>query len=1182
MQLDACLRSFVLQCGDYSNCHKQVIYKSSDSEHTSQYATLQTEHPDVEFTAEGDFHQDLHKALAGFEYVLFVVDDNTFVRPFSLASIVSALTSEKAALGFSLRLGRNITRCYPHNDAPQTIPEASQLGGGILLFRWTDATLDFGYPLEVSSSVFRVSQLLPLLQAPAHITHPNHLEECIDRGKSHFVATHPLLLCFEHSVAFCNPVNLVQHTHPNRVAHEPSYSILSLMERFDLGYRIDVGAFQGLTPDGCHQELPLTFLPPRTAWDSLVASLHISTNPRTNGGREHRNHEDFSLQSTVTADEIGQEDLYAALLALRACKAAATESSAPWLSSLGRHYLKQRAIIEKDLSVIGKTASDHLARIIWLEAQLKTANEELLLARESQTLARESQTASLREAENERLRAKILDKWAFRALTRINSLIRFTKAFFTFPILFHNCQFEITTAFIFPAGHLFLQGWLLSKANRGNTVIRAKVTRYDDRQHVNVNLCDRPDIVELDFEDGSRVAVGFEVTLPLGRGLNIVQLQYQMNRKWRTFARHSISNGRFGKSRRPLVVSQERWPDDQPLVSVVISCHNSKKNCLEALDSVLAQTCRDLEVIVVDCGSEIPDNIFATTETDKPMKKLIRQNNVQPSTARSAGIKEAAGKYVCCLNADDRIGSTYLEKCIFRMETEMLDICDSSKISLGHFSPCEPTIAGCLTRAAVFRRNLSNQCEVFGQTSLRHHQDSDFWLYMGEAGALATAISEPQLFLPAASGPSSKRKTQARGSVSQNVADCGARLIRRLLPPRKRKTFPTGGRDSTVVTNPLVNILRGFNRVNSNSNHVLVCLPFLTIGGAERLISQICQGLSKQGFRISVLTTQTASPAHGTAESWFETAASNIYCLPRFLGKDGWKRFILCLINNQHVDILWQAGSELIYELLPEIRTAFPRLKVADFLFNEFGHTGNNRRFDYCIDVTVTENWAVRSWLLGHGESESRIRVIPNGINLRLFSPDPKKHLPFEAPCRDFVVGFFGRLSHEKAPDVFVEVAARFKGEKRILFLLVGDGPMMDEVSQLAKTHGLDDSIRLLGFADSREYLPCCDIVIAPSRLDGRPNSVMEALAMGIPVVASDVGGMAELVSDGKTGFLCTPSSVDQLEEKVAFLFKERRLCKELGANARFYAEKHFDIQTTIASFGQAFNGLIHPTEALH
>jgi hypothetical protein len=222
MQLDACLRTFALHCTDGDTCQKRVIFKCTDSRHAAQYATLQKDYPDVEFIAETVFHQNLEAALSGFEFVLFMVDDNLCVHPFRLGEITSALESETSAIAFSLRLGRNIEFCYSHNDAPQKMPEAVEIpsaetngsegaskeSGRIFRFRWVDAGYDFGYPMEVSSSVFRVHQILFVLPPTETIKQPNALEERIDAKKGRFAQSHPYLLCFEYSAAFCNPLNV--------------------------------------------------------------------------------------------------------------------------------------------------------------------------------------------------------------------------------------------------------------------------------------------------------------------------------------------------------------------------------------------------------------------------------------------------------------------------------------------------------------------------------------------------------------------------------------------------------------------------------------------------------------------------------------------------------------------------------------------------------------------------------------------------------------------------------------------------------------------------------------------------------------------------------------------------------------------------------------------------------------
>jgi hypothetical protein len=192
--------------------------------------------------------------------ILFLVDDNLFTRNFSLATALTALSQDATALGFSLRLGYNTTYCYA-NKHPQSLPKFSTQAEHVLRFDWPGAEGDFGYPLEVSSSIYLVSTLMPFL-VTNHFRNPNELEGAIASRAAVFRQTHPRLLSFEQSVTFCNPINVVQTFHPNRVGEHVHYSVDALLDRFERGERVDVEAYNGFTPNACHQEVPLHFTTP--------------------------------------------------------------------------------------------------------------------------------------------------------------------------------------------------------------------------------------------------------------------------------------------------------------------------------------------------------------------------------------------------------------------------------------------------------------------------------------------------------------------------------------------------------------------------------------------------------------------------------------------------------------------------------------------------------------------------------------------------------------------------------------------------------------------------------------------------------------------------------------------------------------------------------------------------------
>ena len=263
LQLDATLASFFLHCTDSADVPVTVLCKASTNLHVRQYQTLQAQYPHVTFVAESSFKKQLLDSLTS-EFVLFLVDDNIFVRSFTMKEVVTSIDANQSILGFSLRLGKNTNFCYSLNQK-QSLPAFSQLRFGgkattsqaALAFRWVGASCDFGYPLEVSSSVYRISDLRPVLEEIA-FHHPNTLEAHLSEQVSRFAESKPALLCFDNSVTFCNPINKVQtHAPDNRAGVEISYNSEELAALYEIGARIDVQSYSGYTPRAAHEEVEL-------------------------------------------------------------------------------------------------------------------------------------------------------------------------------------------------------------------------------------------------------------------------------------------------------------------------------------------------------------------------------------------------------------------------------------------------------------------------------------------------------------------------------------------------------------------------------------------------------------------------------------------------------------------------------------------------------------------------------------------------------------------------------------------------------------------------------------------------------------------------------------------------------------------------------------------------------------
>lgn len=224
--------------------------------------------------------QSVARTTERFERVLFVVDDCIFVRRFQFAACRRLLDERHDVLGCSLRLGSNCTVNYMAGSS-QDVPALTDATDGLVTFDWTAADGDFGYPLEVSSSIYRVADILPALDAAPR--NPNLLEWQLMQLCEGFRGTRPRLACHTASVAFCNPINLVQTVSDNKAGTQADHDVEALSRRFARGERICHTAFHAFVPTGCHQEVPLQFEvpaerdrePPR--WTTGLVSVVIPT-----------------------------------------------------------------------------------------------------------------------------------------------------------------------------------------------------------------------------------------------------------------------------------------------------------------------------------------------------------------------------------------------------------------------------------------------------------------------------------------------------------------------------------------------------------------------------------------------------------------------------------------------------------------------------------------------------------------------------------------------------------------------------------------------------------------------------------------------------------------------------------------------------------------------------------------
>jgi len=186
----------------------------------------------------------------------------------------------------------------------------------------------------------------------------------------------------------------------------------------------------------------------------------------------------------------------------------------------------------------------------------------------------------------------------------------------------------------------------------------------------------------------------------------------------------------------------------------------------------------------------------------------------------------------------------------------------------------------------------------------------------------------------------------------------------------------------------------------------------------------------------------------------------------------------------------------------------------------------------------------------------SKIVVIPNGIDLERFNPEDNFadiRREFSLEVSDTVIGFVGRIVPAKGLEYLIHAFSYIKEEfKNSKLLIVGGGSLVEELKERAKKNKIFDSTIFTGKRrDIPEILSCIDIFVMPSIAEGLPNALLEAMAMGKPLVTAEVGGIPEVIQNGSNGLLVPPRDIEALATAIKKLITNVRLAAQMGHAAR-------------------------------
>ena len=347
-------------------------------------------------------------------------------------------------------------------------------------------------------------------------------------------------------------------------------------------------------------------------------------------------------------------------------------------------------------------------------------------------------------------------------------------------------------------------------------------------------------------------------------------------------------------------------------------------------------------------------------------------------------------------------------------------------------------------------------------------------------------------------------------------------------------------------------------------------------GGGQQQVLYLLEGLRRRGLRAelaarprSVVGKRAAAAGASVHElplrgEWDLTSALRIAGMLRR------GRFGILHLHTAHAHALGRIAS--IVRRPPAVvvsrRVVFPI-------------RGTVRRwFKYLrgVDKYIAVSSGVAGCLARAGVREERIAIVPSGVDPARFQNAPRADLRSELglPPDVQLVGMVGQLTCGKGQEDLVSAApAVVQKHPDTVFLLVGEGENRRTLEKLAAELGIADRVVLTGFrSDVPSVLAGLDVFVMPSHAEGFCNSVIEAMMAGLPVVGTNISGIASIVEDRRTGLLVPKGNAVGLAEAICKLLTDKDLRKEMGEKGRRRALDNFTVDNMVQKTIQIYEEL--------
>ena len=622
---------------------------------------------------------------------------------------------------------------------------------------------------------------------------------------------------------------------------------------------------------------------------------------------------------------------------------------------------------------------------------------------------------------------------------------------------------------------------------------------------------------------------------------------------------------------------------EKPTISIITPFYNGGKTLMETANSIFSQTYPYFEWIIVDDGSKDETSLEELKKVEKMDKrvKVFHKENGGPSVARDYGIEKSSEetKYIYFLDCDDLIEKTMLECLYWTLETHpeasfaytsMVNFGDREFIWEQWLTVEREMVENVICISSMVKKSDLLEVGCFGLKEKGMYEDWNLWLKLLKAGKIPVRVSD-KLFWYRTNNTGEFSKANKNKKKAMKYIKETAKGIENNVDIIQ---FPREGSKYDTV-NELNMVLPMYERKDKRKN-ILFLFPWMVVGGADIFNLELIKRLDKTKYNCIIATT---TPNINKLEQDFKDYAEFVYDMSSFLDRNAYINFVDYIMESRNIDMVVVSNSQYGYYMVPYLKGKYPTVPFIDYI-HSIDLADPREGFGRCtmdVDKYLSNTYVCNNFTkrqLEKDYNKKNVNTLYIGTDDERFDPDKynKEELleKYNLPKDKLIITMIARLSIEKRPEMFVEICKKIHDKHpNTYFVIGGDGPLMKKVERQ-----VDDNFKLLGMVSkSEEIYKVSDITINCSSLEGLALTSYESLAMGVPVISTDVGGQTELIDETVGGIVHYNENADKetyQNEIISYVKEANRVINNLDkikSNCRKKIQQGFSYNIMVKNF---------------